>query len=62
MLTDAVKQYKTVVLIGGQMNNIQVVIERDESEFEAVVKNIASWEMQLYRQMGLSQFEFLLQE
>ncbi|MCW3109260.1 MAG: hypothetical protein JWQ09_3766 [Segetibacter sp.] len=55
-------EYKTIVLIGGELHNIQVVVEKDEKEFEAVVSKPASWETKLYKQVNLNSLEFLLQQ
>jgi hypothetical protein len=63
MSNNADKEYKTVILIGGELHNIQIVVEKDQNEFEVVVPSpTAAWETKLYKQMSQNQFEFLLQE
>jgi hypothetical protein len=59
---DAKKEYKTVVLIGGELHNIQIVVDKDQNEFEAVIFGPSAWETKLYKQITPDQFEFLLQE
>lgn len=62
MTDDAKKEYKTVVLIGGELHNIQIVVDKNQNEFEAVIFGANTWETKLYKQMNQNQFEFLLQE
>ncbi|MGI8636672.1 MAG: hypothetical protein ACR2KZ_14845 [Segetibacter sp.] len=62
MSDDSTKEYKTVVLVGGELHNIQVVVEKDQHEFEVVVSvPSAAWETKIYKQTSQNQFEFLLQ-
>lgn len=55
-------EYKTIVLIGGELHNIQVVVDKDEKTFEAVVSNPYTWETKFYREASNNSTEFLLQE
>ena len=59
---DSARQYKIVILIGGELNNIQVVVDKDEHEFKAVVPVRHGWETIIYKEKNLNQYEFLLQE
>ena len=55
-------EYKTVLLIGGELHNMQIVVDKNEHEFEAVISYPSSWETKLYKEMALNQCTFLLQE
>jgi hypothetical protein len=55
-------EYKTVVLIGGELHNIQVLVDKEEKVFEAVVSNPCSWETKLYKESSSNQYEFVLVE
>ncbi len=59
---NSIHEYKTVVLVGGQFNNIQVVIEKNEKTFETVVSSSTSWELNLYRESAYNSSEYILQE
>lgn len=59
---DTSNNYKTVVLIGGELHNIQVVVEKDEHIFEAVISRPNTWETKFYKESNSNSREFVLQE